>query len=113
METALRDLKHASLDAVDQAVLSVDAARPEAAQIPFQWLRFTQSSKRMALNIIDQRIDLIAHADIDFRPVEIILPSIWCPDYCHRMSLCWRPRPAFSSRTALPSRAAFLGLESK
>jgi hypothetical protein len=29
------------------------------------------------------------------------------------MSLCWRPRPAFSSRTALPSRAAFLGLASK
>jgi len=113
VETALRDLQHAGLDVVDQAMLAGDPSRPKTPQIALQRLRFAQSSKRMALNVFDQRVDLVAHANIGTRPVEIILPGTRCPDYSHRMSLCWRPRPAFKSRTALLSRAAFLGLESR
>ncbi len=109
----LRDLQHAGLDVVDQALFAGDAPGPESSQVPLQRLGFTQSGKRMALNVFDQCVDLVAHASIGARPVEIILPGTRCPDSSHRMSLCGRPRPAFKSRTALPSRAAVLGLESR
>ena len=113
METALRDLQHAGLDSADQAMLTSNASRPETAQIALQRFRFAQSGKRMALNVFDQRVDLVAHANIGTRPVEIILPGARRPDYSHRISLCARPRPAFRSRTALASRAAFLGLDNR
>ncbi len=113
LESALRDLHDAGLDVVDQSMFAVDAPGPESKQVPLHRLRSTQSSKRMALNVFDQRVDLVAHANIGTRPVEIILPGTRCPDYSHPMSLCGRPRPAFKSRTALPSRAAFLGLENR
>jgi hypothetical protein len=61
MEPALRDLKHTSLHSVDQSMLPVDAPGPKTAKILFQWLRFTQSGKRLTLYIVDQHVDLVAH----------------------------------------------------
>jgi len=113
METTLRDLQYTGDDSVDQAMLAGDPSRPKPSQIALQRLRFAQSCKRTALNIVDQRIDLVAYASIGARPVEIILPGARRPNQLHRISLCARPRPAFRSRTALVSRAAFFGLESR
>jgi len=64
VKTALRDPQHAGLDAVDQAMFAGDPSRPETPQIALQRLRFAQSGKRMALNVFDQRVDLVTHANI-------------------------------------------------
>lgn len=64
VETALRDLQHAGLNAVDQAMLAGDPSRPKTPQIALQRLWFAQSSKRMAMNVYDQGVDLVAHVNI-------------------------------------------------
>jgi len=41
----------------------------------FQWLRFTQSSERITLDIADQGINSLQDLVVGLLPVQIIIPS--------------------------------------
>jgi hypothetical protein len=75
MRTALSDFKDSIPDAVDQAVLPVDAAAPPALKVTPQGLRLRDPTKRIAFRLPDQTIDALEHPGVLCLPCDIFLPG--------------------------------------
>ena len=110
MVAALRDLQFTRFHPIDLPVLARNAPRPPPREIALQGLRLAQTAERMALNILDQGVDLVAYTLIVTAPVLVRGPRSGRPKDLHLTSLCARPLPAASCRTALRRRAALRGL---
>jgi hypothetical protein len=61
MEAVLRDRQLAAFDAVDQTMLAGNAPRPPAGEISFKGLGLAEPGEGVALDVLDQRIYLVAY----------------------------------------------------
>jgi len=64
------------LDCVDQAMFSGNPARPETAQVRFEWFGFAQAVERLALDGPDQQIDSFEACLVVLLEPEIVVPAL-------------------------------------
>ena len=86
MPTAGKNLQHIAGNAIDEAMLRIDAAAPEAAQIAPEGLRLAQALEGPALNIANEQINAAKHGPILGLPEKIIGPGLIEPDFFHSSS---------------------------
>ena len=85
--TAGDDDQIVSIDALDQPVGVVDAARPETRKTFSQWFRLANAAEGLAHAVLNQAIDTLQSLAILALPVLIILPGSLCPgDVARRLS---------------------------
>ena len=77
--TAGDDDQIVSIDAIDQPVGVVDAARPETRKTFSQWFRLANAAEGLAHAVLNQAIDTLQSLAILALPVLIILPGSLCP----------------------------------
>jgi len=116
--STLRDFQRRGGGAIDQSVLAVDPARPEAGQIALQRFRLARALKRMAQTFPDQAIDLPHHRLVGRLPVKELFPGDRAKDKVHSRAIAsssamvlTTPRPA--SAIAASSAALLAGLASR
>lgn len=77
VEPALSDVDYARFDAVDQAMLPGDTARPETGQRMLERLGFAEAGKRVTLDIGDQGFYTRYKGWIMLAPVSDILTRVF------------------------------------
>ena len=87
MITALDNLQCRVGHAVDQPMLTVDAARPIARKIAFQRFGFAGAFKRMTQAFFDQGVDFAKRDFVSFLPVLKLLPSGWLENKVHSFAI--------------------------
>lgn len=74
MTTALRDGDFVVLDAIDQSVFVVDAARPVAGQVALQRFGFSGTLEEVALDFLDEQVDPANLRLVGLLPIEVVTP---------------------------------------
>lgn len=110
MVPALRDEERVFFDLVDEPVFLIDPAGPVSCQPETQRFRLTDADVGIALNGLDQVVDLAVHLAVGFQPVEIILPAMFGEADLHSIRSRGVALPASIWAMALASRAALAGL---
>jgi hypothetical protein len=87
MVAAGKYFEHLWRYAVNQAMLPVDAAGPEACQITFQGFGLAGAFKRMTEAFLDQRIDLAKCRFVGFLPILELFPRSWLEDEVHSFAI--------------------------
>lgn len=76
MITAGDDGDGAIIDGIYEAVGVVDAARPQACQIGFEWFGFANAGEGFALNVFDEQVDAFQGFFVLPLPVKVVLPGV-------------------------------------
>jgi hypothetical protein len=113
MISALREKYGSAFDLVHETMLVIDSTRPIAREAVFEGLRFAESLKRRAGDVLDQVIDPLEELSIGALPIEVVVPGVFRKDDLHSISSFSEPRPDSSSAMDSSRRRAFLGLRSK
>ena len=98
---------------VNKSMFIVNSPRPVARQAMFQLLRFANTFKRFALNILNQSVTPFKHGFVCFLPIKVVVPCFTGKSEFHSISSRSVPFPASSS--AIDSRRwrAFAGERSR
>lgn len=98
---------------IDKSMFIINASRPIARKAVFQRLWFTDTFKRVALNILNQSIYPFKHGFIGFLPVQVVFPSSAGKSKIHSINACSVPFPASSSAIDSSRWRAFAGDRSR
>src|SRR5271168_5350259 len=79
-----------SRHAINQSVLLSNAARPPAGKGELKRFRLAETAKRIALNVLNERVDLLMRVRIVIPPVQVVLPGLLGPAKPHS---CGSMRP--------------------
>jgi len=113
MQPQLSDLQLITFNAIDHAVLFIDAARPKTRKRMLQGLGLANACIGITRRGFDQVVDAIDHLAVLLLPVKVVLPGLLGKNEFHLSNSRSTPWPALSCPTAASKRRALAGVRKR